>query len=208
MTDLSAADENYALAITSGDASSSSISPYPADLRVCSGSYNEAGTNRIDVLGIDPELIADPEAYAREYYNNEEEYDSTSGDETIPDRKQDLVKLASQKIRYPPTKVAFGPLDLVHHPTFEAGSEVAHIVAATTDSLRIFKLKEASTEPRFSEPQTYSQHVGRENRRSKAELAKLVTLKEDASGEVGGLRRFLYQLLLHITDYQFSGRLG
>lgn len=158
--------ETYALAITPGDSDSSSISPYPEDLRVCTGSYHEAGPNKLEILGIDPELIADPDGYAEKYFYNQEDSDDrrhsdnnartsqTQADLSSP--KDDLVPLARRTITYPPTKVLFGPSSMNNDMSFGPNPAVhKHFLATASETLRVYALEEG---PIDDDPSQYVGH--------------------------------------------------
>lgn len=146
------------MAITSGDASNSTIRPYPENLRVCTGSYHEAGQNKLEVLGIDPELIADPEAYAHKYYKQDERDDDSAApnEAEFLSRKDDLIPLARRTIKFPPTKVAFGPPTMNNDPSFGPNPAVhKHFLATASDTLRVYALEEGPND------EDLSQYVGK-----------------------------------------------
>lgn len=162
-------DQTYALAITSGDASSSSIAPFPEDLRICTGSYNDHGRNQIQVLGIQPELIADPKLYAQQHYIDENE---GHGQDDLdqpprPSPQNDLECLANHGVLYPPTKVAFGPPGTDLRGTFEVDPDVVkHFIATSSNALRIYAYNDKIV-------LQDSQYVGRSKTKHKGSFTRL-----------------------------------
>ncbi|KAK9900624.1 WD40 repeat-like protein [Cystobasidium minutum MCA 4210] len=137
--------QTFALAISSGTSSSSktsspypqSIAPFHSDLKLCVGSYIEtAASNNITVLGLNPQLLQDPEGFA---YNNHREDDpspSSSGG-----AGGDFVPLARADTPYPATKVDFSPSSLAGRLQNTTNTyETREMIASTSDSLRLWDL--------------------------------------------------------------------
>lgn len=104
----------------------SSIAPYPNDLKLCIGSYAEsASENNITVIGLHPQLLHDPDAFA---LNNPE--------------GSDFIPLAKARTPYPVTKVDFSPASLANklQASIVGGSETREMIATTSDCLRLWDL--------------------------------------------------------------------
>ena len=124
---------------------SSSLAPFPTDLKLCLGSYMESTSeNNITVIGLNPQLVYDPDSYA---YNNN--VDSS-----------DFVPLAKAKTPYPVTKVDFSPVSLASklQASTAAGSETREMIATTSDCLRLWNM--------VGPQEVGSSYVGRQSPRS------------------------------------------
>lgn len=129
--------QTFALALSSGSASTSkspspnsqAIAPYHADLKLCVGSYIEtAASNNITVLGLNPQLLRDPEDFL--YSNHREE-----------DAGNDFVALARADTPYPATKIDFSPSSLAGRLQNTSNTyETREMIASTSDSLRLWDL--------------------------------------------------------------------
>lgn len=128
------------MAISSGSSSSTksssspypqSLSPYHTDLKLCVGSYIETGgSNNISILGLNPQLMQDPEGFA---YTHHREDEGSSGN--------DFVALARADTPYPATKVDFSPSSLAGRLQNTSSSyESREMIASTSDSLRLWDL--------------------------------------------------------------------
>lgn len=131
--------QTFALALSSGSPSNSkssspylqSLSPYHSDLKICVGSYIEtAASNNITVLGLNPQLLQDPEGFSNSNYRE----DGTSSG-------NDFVPLARADTPYPATKVGFSPATLAGRLQDTSSSyETREMIASTSDSLRLWDL--------------------------------------------------------------------
>lgn len=172
--------------------SQSSLAPYPSDLRLCVGSYLETSAdNNITVVGLDPQLVNDPETYAYQNQNFSQHDGAANGHPggALPSPSNGaFVPLASTSALYPATKVDFSPAGLTsklssasHHNNSGGAGEITEMIASTSDCLRLYRF----TGP--ANPQNYAQsspsgYVGRQTPRSAHSLVEQSVLSNVSGG--------------------------
>lgn len=163
--------QTFALALSSSSPSStSSTSPYPqslapfhTDLKICVGSYIDTGaSNNITVLGLNPQLLQDPEGFSA---NNHREESTSNGNDFVP--------LARADTPYPATKVGFSPSSLTGRLQNTSSSyESRDMIASTSDSLRLWDL----AGPAEGQGSPYVGRAGPQGKHSLVERSALINV--------------------------------
>jgi len=158
--------------------SQSSLAPFPSDLKLCAASYLETSSeNNITVVGLNPQLVNDPETYAYQNFsqhdgpsNGQQQQYQGAGTGVGSASTGAFVPLAKAKALYPSTKVDFSPPSLTNKLS-SGGGEVTEMVASTSDCLRLYKLSGPANPQDYIQP-TPSSYVGRQTPRSAHNLVE------------------------------------
>lgn len=123
----------------------SRIFPFPADLKLCMGTYAEAGSNSIKIAGLHPRLLQDPRAFAEEYYSPDSDDEQRHEAQIIPGH-DDFCVIAEQALDLPVSKVAFAPASshtsTMGHSAESSRESFTQYIATTSDALRVWSLTE------------------------------------------------------------------